>query len=892
MYDFFAFGIPGTESCKVTKTTCCLWPLVAVVLLFSLSTGLAEYIADGVKLTQLTDDGRSMAVAWAYHGNLIAFVREVLDSQVQLMIMNSDGTNEVVVTPVCNVIFAEWSWAGDKLSYEISNTSDEESQGGIYIYDVATGRSKPISAPYPRSAIDEDEGPFWSPDDRYVVYKVRPGPSRSRQVWVADTETGKYWQLMPERGEAKEARWSPIKPPRICLLVESSGGEFDVANVGPEGRDLILLTDIGAQDIDNDEPRWSPDGQWIAYTSDIDMTQTERERKLEDCWIVRPDGSEARNLTKATTPSTEKQLDIDEPFWSWDGRWILIKGSRFDNLGNSIPTLYLIDPVNGGYKAALTSYPQETGEFTKFESFKWSYDSTKIAIAGKRSRVKNWGPDAEFENEQWVLGIYSLGSGKFEDLLVFDEEIDRKKILADIDRQDIEDISWSPDNSSLLVTIATIVSASDGVRHPDIYRVDLPARLIDDSASEHIGPPMGREKQFRVRAQTASKDTEPTKTKQQTNGEEFVTEVIKPLHMPVEEAVSSLLPSYAQYFTTNPTRNLLLFKGPRKVLKALRKDLELIDSEPPHILVDFLAIELTDEANRSLGLDWTYVEGHFGFFQPIGSSIQKFPHVGTDEDYRVGFPSGALDSLSTAGGQGQSFFQGVGRLPREFYIRLNSLIRDGQATILANPRTVAMSGKESLINIRKTLNYFFNEGFDVAGRPIVKKSDISADTEGLITPRLLPDGRIHLTVDVKVGTFTFTKDAGLPELTTRRSTTEVTVEDGQTIVIGGLRQQEMSSATTKVPLLGDLPLIGGLFKQQQRDIRETVLTILITPQVMNSQKTTPKWPQLNPEDYKFVPIMKEPQRKNPEEAQTNSSEIEILEHLLKVKAGKDRQTKP
>ena len=130
-----------------------------------------------------------------------------------------------------------------------------------------------------------------------------------------------------------------------------------------------------------------------------------------------------------------------------------------------------------------------------------------------------------------------------------------------------------------------------------------------------------------------------------------------------------------------------------------------------------------------------------------------------------------------------------------------------------------MSGKESMIQIRKTLNYFFNEGFDVSGRPIVKKSDISADTEGRIVPTLLANGKIHLVIDVKVGSFTFTKDAGLPELTTRQSTTEVTVAQGQTLILGGLRQQEISSIVTKVPILGDLPLIGPLFRHEETDFR-------------------------------------------------------------------------
>jgi type IV pilus assembly protein PilQ len=362
-------------------------------------------------------------------------------------------------------------------------------------------------------------------------------------------------------------------------------------------------------------------------------------------------------------------------------------------------------------------------------------------------------------------------------------------------------------------------------------------------------------------AQTGDDDLQTEDWSQvQIRDKSFVTETLRPMHMTVEEAAASLPDGYAQYVKANPARNTLLFKGPSDVLEQLRRDMNLVDTPAPHILVDLLAVELSDSANRSLGLDWAVAEDHFGFYQPAGNPIQKYGRVGTDEDYRAGFPSGALDELYRVPGAGQSFYQGVGELPSEFFIRLNTLVEDGEGTILANPRTVAMSGKESLINIRKTLNYFYDEGFDVAGRPIVRKSDISADTEGRIVPTLLADGTIHLVVDVQVGNYTFTPDQGLPQLTTRQSTTEVNVREGQTLVLGGLRQQEMGNTVTKVPFLGDLPVLGFLFKHEEEVVKNSVLTIFITPHILEPESPAPEWPQLNPEDHKIVPIMKRPDK--------------------------------
>jgi len=468
--------------------------------------------------------------------------------------------------------------------------------------------------------------------------------------------------------------------------------------------------------------------------------------------------------------------------------------------------------------------------------------------------VRNWGEDVSLERPRTVLRLYDMKKRKVEDLLVLDEELDRKEIPGGGDRDDsIVNISWSPDNRSILLTIADIVSKADDILQPDVYRLDLPDRFVDASYVLHNGPPMGR-------AETVTQPiVEPTETQEETipvepqqaieqptqEQPDIVTEVIAPQHMTVTEAVESIPTEYAPYVNVNPARNIILFKGPPDILAEYRRDLQLIDTPPPHILVDLLAVELTDEANRSLGLDWTYSEGHFGLFQPLGNAIRDLS------------PDPLLDGLLTYPGVGRSFYQGVGTLPREFFIRLTTLVQDGEGTILANPRTVAMSGKESLIQMRKTLNYFFTEGFDVSGRPIVKKSDISADTEGRITPTLLANDKIHLVVDIKVGSFTFTPDSGLPEQTNRQSTTEVSVKQGETIVIGGLRQQEMSKVEVKVPFLGDIPLLGVLFKKEESVIRHSVLTIFITPHVMTEDDPNPAWKTLNLEDYRLIPIMED-----------------------------------
>jgi len=832
---------------------CCWFGLV-------LSTAIVHgaFVAEGVRLVPLTDDGRSLAVSWAWHGDEVATLYTISGLQRQLVIMKADGSDARKVSPIGFPYFAEWSWKGDQLTYLFANASDAESQCQVFVYDLATDRSTALSAPYTRESMDPDDGPIWSADDRHIAYKVRVGPSRSRQMWIAEVQTGKTWRLLPQR-QCKDQRWSPTDPRKLALLIDSAGGGFDVATVNLDGSELTPLTNIGAAEVYTDRPRWSPDGRWIAFKSDQDMTKTEHEMRVEDCWIGRPDGSDVRNLTRASSPATEHMLNLFKLQWTWDGRWIISQGQKYDNQGHSVQVLYRIDPKTGEYTVLRTSRPRETGEIEFYRAHEISYDGSKLAYLVTRATVRNWGSEPQYENFRSVLGIYDLRTGDDAEILVFDRQLDRKRILADQDRWPVEDISWSPDSGSILLTIAKIISEEDDILQPDVYRLDLPDRFVSPQAAAIDGPPTGRRQGTVVQSQVATTDqaasaptptpaeeSTPTPTAQADTtpaGSRIVTEVVRPQHITIAEAIESLPTDYQQYFTTNASRNMLLFKGPADVLAELKDDLALVDTEPPHILVDLLAVELSDAANRSLGLDWTYAEGHFALFEPSGSAIRDLT------------PDTRLDGITTFPGIGQAFYQGVGRLPREFFIRLNTLVQDGQGTILANPRTVATSGKQSLIQIRKTQNFFFNEGFDTAGRPIVKKSDISSDTQGQITPTLLPDGRIHLVVDVSVGTFTFTTQANLPEQTTRKATTEVTVREGETIVIGGLRQQEMSHSETKIPLLADLPLLGGLFKSESDEVRHSVLTIFITPQVMNGHDLQPDWPTLDPDDHPMVPIM-------------------------------------
>ncbi len=169
---------------------------------------------------------------------------------------------------------------------------------------------------------------------------------------------------------------------------------------------------------------------------------------------------------------------------------------------------------------------------------------------------------AIFRDEQgrWVLGIYDLQTGEDRDILVYDEQLDRKEIMADHDRFRIENISWSPDSRSILLTIANIISEEDNIMEPDIYRLDLPEEFVSPLAAQYDGPAPGRDPSSPAPAVTVTSTNLETQVSQPTPGaqaqtpdfstEDRVTALIRPQYITLAEAQETLPTEYQKYMTS------------------------------------------------------------------------------------------------------------------------------------------------------------------------------------------------------------------------------------------------------------------------------------------------------------------------------------------------------
>jgi MSHA biogenesis protein MshL len=234
-----------------------------------------------------------------------------------------------------------------------------------------------------------------------------------------------------------------------------------------------------------------------------------------------------------------------------------------------------------------------------------------------------------------------------------------------------------------------------------------------------------------------------------------------------------------------------------------------------------LEVVLTDD--YQFGIDWTAVATYMGtqgtFTQVLSPNAGFFQISVTDSDF-----SAVLDAVAT----------------------------QGDVNTLSNPKVAALNNQKAIIRAARDDVFFVTSvrTIDQGGTTIERVTETIPQTVSIgvildVTPQIGSDGtvtmHIHPIVTDNVGTATAVTGETAPIVAIRETDTMVTVQDGQTIIIGGLIEERQDDSIIKVPLLGDIPLLGGLFRQTKKKGRKAELVILLSPTVLigdRAQQTT------------------------------------------------------
>jgi len=307
----------------------------------------------------------------------------------------------------------------------------------------------------------------------------------------------------------------------------------------------------------------------------------------------------------------------------------------------------------------------------------------------------------------------------------------------------------------------------------------------------------------------------------------------------VEQALTQFLSDQGAISSNPGTSNIIVTDTESKI-KAINSFIKEIDRVTPQILVEAKIYDVTSTDSLDLGVKWQ--AGTATSFGEAGSSQSLGSDFGTLGNLVGGITNTAIGS-GFSSGISQADTSGllrVGILNDSVHIDavVHAAQDDVRAKLLANPRVLVLDNEEAEIKIVDEIPYQ-ELSESSSGGSIGTTAFRDVGIELRVTPHLTRDGMIRLALNPKFSVRT--DDAVLPGVensspqpivSTRETSTIALIKDKQTVVIGGLKKQDKSQQISKVPLLGDLPLLGALFKFEGESTINSELVVFITPHLI------------------------------------------------------------
>ena len=288
--------------------------------------------------------------------------------------------------------------------------------------------------------------------------------------------------------------------------------------------------------------------------------------------------------------------------------------------------------------------------------------------------------------------------------------------------------------------------------------------------------------------------------------------------------------------------NALIITASAQDYEVIAEIIEKLDIVREQVLVEMLIMEVSEESLEEIGIDWATVD------EAVSGSVRFFG--ATNFGPRVDFASGNLEGLAIGAWKKSGSSTSIGSI-------LTALKKQTGVNILSTPHIMTSNHNKAKIIVGENIPYVVESRITETDpiTPTVidtfEYKDVGISLE--ITPHISQDGFVRLEIDSE-----FTKliqgvtgtSVNTPTTAKRQAQTVVSMKSGSTVVIGGLIRDDKTTVEKKIPLIGDLPLIGGLFRYHKDQIQKTNLLIFITPYVMTDQQDLDKITEKKKEEMK------------------------------------------
>ena len=297
-----------------------------------------------------------------------------------------------------------------------------------------------------------------------------------------------------------------------------------------------------------------------------------------------------------------------------------------------------------------------------------------------------------------------------------------------------------------------------------------------------------------------------------------------------------------------PTNSLVISASPDTIL-AMERVVEALDKRRAQVLLEAVIVEISDDTARDLGVQFLLSgsgDSSVPFlstnFSQTAPNLLSLAGAVADPDVFGGanpFIDGAVDSLLSLDGVS---FGGGGRDGNTLFgAILTAIETDKQSKVLSKPFNMTLDNGKSELVVGQQIPVATGEtlGSDNSNPfRTVTRQDVGIKLE--VTPRISADDTIHLEIYQEVSSIEPELSNGINDFVTNLRTikTDVLADDGEIIVLGGLIEQRQITTNNKVPLAGDLPVVGNLFKAESNEFDRTNLMVFIRPTIVRSAEDT------------------------------------------------------
>jgi general secretion pathway protein D len=270
------------------------------------------------------------------------------------------------------------------------------------------------------------------------------------------------------------------------------------------------------------------------------------------------------------------------------------------------------------------------------------------------------------------------------------------------------------------------------------------------------------------------------------------------------------------------TNNAIVFKANGRDYKIIKEVLKKLDIVPRQVLINVVIAEVTLTDSLEYGVEWYLKDSAQSNYK-----VQGVLHDGINE------------LITTPLGSGVSGFN-LALLDSDDVLRglISALDSEGEINILSSPNILAIDNKESIIEVGEQVPIPIGETVTDGGTTITSIQYRDTGVLLTVTPHINSNGLIKMELSQEVseiGTEFKISEVTANSFLTRKAQTSLVIEDGQTIIIGGLMRSKSDINSSGIPYLRDIPILGYLFGGMSDDFKKTELIFLVTPRVINTR---------------------------------------------------------